>query len=481
MAHFSGMHHLARTFVPLSARHLLQRAQKRVLILGGGPTGLYCADRLRHHFEVTVIDSKEYFEFTPGVLRALADPAHHSRITFDYREVLEKNLGVEFVLGEASRLEASPVAGTGARSSVLVTTPPTPSSPSTSAGRRLRMHFDYCVVAVGVSNSLWKPRGPGEPVQPWVGTPSGAGGSGAGAPSPGAPPAAAPAGSVATAVELDSGERALEGRRRTLRMLHERLAVARGAIIVGAGLVGVELAGELAHFFPRLKVTLVDGAPCLLPQLAEGARDYAAAWLQRQGVKLKLGKPFVPEFVGEDEVVLWCVGTRPRSAGLFVDTSVLRSNGQVRVNRRMQVLRRAGIGRISAAASDSAGGAAVELEPLGQGRIYAVGDAAAVEGVATAQIIFHGEEMAAVAVANIEASEDIHSPLSVGNPRREAEAGQPLLCCTSLGPQDGMFSTQSELVATGALAAMQKQMIEATKVGALKGELLSTLLWMPVH
>jgi len=122
-----------------------------------------------------------------------------------------------------------------------------------------------------------------------------------------------------------------------------------------------------------------------------------------------------------------------------------------------------------------------ELEPLGRGKVFAVGDAAAIEGVPTAQMIFHGEEMAAVAVANIEAAEDVASPLAFGKGRREAEPGLPLLCCTSLGPQDGMFSSQSELIATGGLAAFQKQLIEDTKMRALQGELVSSLLWLPLH
>jgi len=175
------------------------------------------------------------------------------------------------------------------------------------------------------------------------------------------------------------------------------------------------------------------------------------------------------------------VGTRSRSAGIFADGSVLKANGQIRVNRRMQVLRQSGPRSQAGGAADNQQGAPLELEPLGQGRVFAVGDAAAVEGVPTAQIIFHGEEMAAIAVASIESAEDIFSPLSLGKGRREAEEGQPLLCCTSLGPQDGMFSTQSELVSTGILAAVQKQIIEDTKMSALRGDVLGTLLWMPAH
>lgn len=435
------MHHIARSLAPDAVKRLLPRVPKRVVILGGGPTGLFCADRLRHHFEVTVVDPKEYFEFTPGVLRALADPAHLTRITFNYREVLERTLGIEFVLGEASQVEVAPAGGVGpAAGSVAVSTPGGSSSS--------RLNFDYCIAAVGVSNQLWKPRISG--------------------------PANAPG-------EAEGDELTLDRRREHLRSLREQIAVAREVVIVGAGLVGVELAGELTHFFPRVKVTLVDGAPTVLPQLAEGAREYAQAWLKQNGVKLKLGTPFKADALREGALVLSCVGTRSRSAGLFADGSVLKSNGQIRVNRRMQVLQQSGPRRPAGGAADARPGAPVELEPLGQGRVFAIGDAAAVEGVPTAQIIFHGEEMAAIAVASIESAEDIFSPLSLGKGRREAEEGQPLLCCTSLGPQDGMFSTQSELVSTGMLAAVQKQIIEDTKMSALRGDLLGTLLWMPAH
>lgn len=443
------MHHFARSLVPGAARHLLPRTSRRVLIIGGGPTGLLCADRLRHHFEVTVVDSKEYFEFTPGILRALVEPAHLSRITFNYREVLEGLLGVEYVLGEATSIETATHASRGLGSVTIA--PGLQTTPN-------RLFFDYCIVAVGVSNSMWKPRTHSHlEVQQR-------------APAPG------PSGINAAADDFN--EMTLEGRRANLRAMREKIAAARAVHVVGAGLVGVELAAEIAHFFPGQKVALVDGAPSALPQLAENSRDYVHKWMQKQGVKMHLGAPFAPESVHEDDLVLWCVGTRPRAGKLFGDAPVLRRNGQIRVNRRMQVMRP--LGAAGSLAKETPG-APLEMEPFGTGRVFAVGDAASIEGIPTAQMIFHGEEMAAVAVANIEASEDITSPFALGKGRREAEPGLPLLCCTSLGPQDGMFSTQSELVATGALAAMQKQMIEETKMGALRGELLSSMLWMPIH
>lgn len=471
------MHHVARSLVPGPLRHLLPKTLKRVVVVGGGPTGLFCADRLRHHFEVTVVDGKEFFEFTPSILRAVVDPAHHSRITFGYRDVLERELGVEFVLGEASLIDSNPTVGGDASirhgGAVHVVSP---------GGGPNRLHFDYCVVAVGASNGFWKPRLSREPPPPGLAALAGREDQ-------------VPTERLKAAVGREpQPERGLDARRYALQAMRERIAASSGVVVVGAGLVGVELAAEIAHFFPGLKVALVDGAPDVLPQLGEGAREYARSWLLQRNVSLRVGRPFRPESVKGDQVVLTCCGSRPRSADLFADPSVLRRRGQIRVNRFMQVLSRpSGLTSLGSLASPSGElgsaadplgegqGRSGEYVALGGGRIFAVGDAAAVDGVPTAQMIFHGEEMAAVAVANIEAAEDIASPLSFAQSRREMEPNQPFLCCTSLGPHDGMFSTQSELLATGTLAAIQKQMIETTKMSALKGEITGSMMWYPIH
>eukprot|EP00406_Dinophysis_acuminata_P056190 CAMPEP_0179306330 /NCGR_PEP_ID=MMETSP0797-20121207/50075_1 /TAXON_ID=47934 /ORGANISM="Dinophysis acuminata, Strain DAEP01" /LENGTH=52 /DNA_ID=CAMNT_0021015989 /DNA_START=75 /DNA_END=229 /DNA_ORIENTATION=+ len=46
----------------------------RALVIGGQFSGIFTATDLKHNFRVTVVDAKEYFEYTPGVLRAYVKP-----------------------------------------------------------------------------------------------------------------------------------------------------------------------------------------------------------------------------------------------------------------------------------------------------------------------------------------------------------------------------------------------------------------------
>lgn len=54
--------------------------KKRLVIIGGGFVGSNLARSLENQFEITFIDSKDYFEFTPGILRTIVDPEHISKI-----------------------------------------------------------------------------------------------------------------------------------------------------------------------------------------------------------------------------------------------------------------------------------------------------------------------------------------------------------------------------------------------------------------
>jgi apoptosis-inducing factor 2 len=76
------------------------------------------------------------------------------------------------------------------------------------------------------------------------------------------------------------------------RATHEALASSGRVLIVGAGAVGLELAGEIAAVWPEKRITIVDLANAILPG---GYRAELRAELRRQlgklGIELVLGSP----------------------------------------------------------------------------------------------------------------------------------------------------------------------------------------------
>ena len=52
-----------------------------------------------------MVDAKEVFEYTPGILRAYVKPAHFGALAFTLQNVLEHRMGVKFIWGEVNPVE----------------------------------------------------------------------------------------------------------------------------------------------------------------------------------------------------------------------------------------------------------------------------------------------------------------------------------------------------------------------------------------
>merc|ERR1712187_811362 len=84
-------------------------------------------------------------------------------------------------------------------------------------------------------------------------------------------------------------ERYLEGRRR--HILEEYAAIGElnkksaSILVVGAGFIGVEWITELQHFFPNLKLTIIDALPQCLGPLPARAAAYCSRYMQKKGIK----------------------------------------------------------------------------------------------------------------------------------------------------------------------------------------------------
>ncbi|MDT0165488.1 FAD-dependent oxidoreductase [Actinotalea sp. AC32] len=154
-------------------------------------------------------------------------------------------------------------------------------------------------------------------------------------------------------------ENATDVARAHLARMREELVRCEDVLLVGAGPVGVELAGELTAAFGDLRVTLVEReddilpAPDLLPELRASVR----AQLEARGVRIVTGAPlgYLPPFdVGRygpftvlttagDRVdaQMWfrCHGARPLTDYLDDDLSALRrDDGSVRVTRHLSLV-----------------------------------------------------------------------------------------------------------------------------------------------
>jgi NADH dehydrogenase FAD-containing subunit len=224
-------------------------SQRRVFVVGGSFAGLCIGRDLKKDFLVTIVDAKEFFEYTPGVLRAYVKPKHLDALTFTLYPVIEYQMGCKFIWGEVMEMKADKTA--------------TIKPMFTNATEVI--DFDYCIIAAGCNfgpfhkhgESLWFPtiHAKAIPESDWS----------------------------------DIDERFLEGRRRHILREYGNIKALeqKGSqiLVVGAGFIGVEWVTELQHFFPKLGLTIIDFLPQCLGPLPANAAGYCNKYMKKHGIK----------------------------------------------------------------------------------------------------------------------------------------------------------------------------------------------------
>lgn len=418
--------------------------RKRLLVIGCGPAGLFVAKKLAKKkggdFSVVIVEPKDYYEFTPGILRGMCDPGHMDSLTFELEPVLCEDLGITFAQGIVTGLDSRRATVRRVPGGVLHRAQADENRDdfvieSSDDPSQLYVDFDFCVVAAGsqyATSTLWK---------------------------------------VQTNLQDESttttSPYTLEGRMDELSKEHARLKQLNdqrsGCVsIMGAGLVGVELAAEIRHHFPNISnVKLFDPMPTVLPPLADSAQKCATKWLENHNVELVLGDRFNQETVAAAEqgsdVVYRCVGVQTRSS--FLPSEVLDNRGQVRVNKAMQIVRD-------------------EPTLLGAGRIFAIGDCVTVEGATTPYVkdIYPAEAMAGVVVENIRRALIVQCIQTRPGVLKEIKPLMVMNLC-SLGPNDCIFTLNRWVIARGRLASFVKWVIEYTKMSDSRNEILGRIIW----
>jgi NADH dehydrogenase FAD-containing subunit len=206
-----------------------------------------------------------------------------------------------------------------------------------------------------------------------------------------------------------------DGRER-LRQAHEELTKADRVLLVGAGPVGLEFAGEIKAVWPEKKVILVDRAADLMPGFPEEFRAELGGQLGRLGVEVRLGVDVrlgaamgdLPEpgrYAPFAEADIWfpCYGGAPASDYLAGDLAAARrADGLVEVTP--------------------------ELRVRGTGNVFAVGDLTALPELKMARLAgMHAE----VVAANLRTLIGGGAELSTYEP-------QPAAIVLPLGPRGGV-------------------------------------------
>lgn len=349
---------LVYTIPPLENR-------RRVVIVGGGFSGTFCAQHLEDYFHVTILDNKDYFEFTPSVLRTIVEPQHLRRLQVLHTHYLRTSTVVH---KEALRIEPN---------HVVVDDKNIP--------------FDYLVINSG---STYQP-------------------------------------------PFKESRLIGSARGNTLRESYTSIRKAKKILVIGGGLVGVELAAEIISHFPKKEVTLVHSQSTVISRFPKKAVKYVEQYLKSHGVNVLCservvghrGNVFVTDQNKELDIDLafLCTGIQPNSVFLKENyADCITPLGYVKTNDYLQMQ-----GDI--------------VHP----NIFVSGDVADVREEKLAQT---AEKMAAVVVNNILCMERGKKPIEYKSP-----LSRPVLI--SLGKFHGVF-VWGNFALTGPLPALLKEAVE---------------------
>merc|ERR1712070_906635 len=380
--------------------------------------------------------------------------------------------GVKFIWGEVLKLD-----GENLTTDVLPIY-------SQQAGRSIdKISFDYCIICSGCNFNPFSPIGESL----WF-----------------------PTVHEANRAQSEWGhidERFHEGRRRHILEEYHKIAglAAKNStiMIAGAGFIGVEWATELEYYFPSLKVTIIDFLPRCLGPLPDGAADYCSEYMSAVGIKEFYGlkyEPKNPDFwkavelppEGADHTYV-CMGVK--ASNYFMPKEVLSDKGPggggwIHFNRYMQVTMKP--------KKDANGKEELEGAVWGSGTVFAVGDCnygcigSPAEWLMppVPKISYPGEEQALHACNNVEIldKKKRHPMMASGKMLPTWWPWGAGMFATSLGPHDACFVVAaSENKHSGWMvnwwlpAAIQKEIIETTKVNECKNGIIGICIWHFVH
>lgn len=450
------------------------KQRPKVVVVGGSFAGLATMRYLRQIADVTLIEPRDFFEYSPGILHVLSGSRAFSNLVLRIGEVSKDS---RVVRGRLCGL--SPVTN-----KVFV-------NKIANDDEIIEINYDALVLCTGSTYTY--------------------------------------------PIKTSSTSLSFEERKNDIHAYLSNLKMARSVIILGGGLVGVELAAEIAVRLPTcLELTLVSRGPILatLPSLAG---RYAGKWLERHGVKQILGNSVVqwgsqskedgksscklsngdvlhadliidcmnmnvPTTAGQElpnthiqPLIVSQTKNGPDHSNTIVNDKSAVSNepiwpfdnkGKIVVDRHMRVravAENAGVfaaGDVTRIDPDSCTCSACQFLRGSSGNSY-------IEGLRTAHI---AEAQAELCARNVITYLTTTRPSELrlqSYPRDLFHSNrQPVVACVSLGPRDAILIFNNIVLGGflfGGLAAVAKWIIERSKVAEIQNRYWGQAFWALGH
>ncbi|WP_455279663.1 NAD(P)/FAD-dependent oxidoreductase, partial [[Eubacterium] cellulosolvens] len=130
--------------------------------------------------------------------------------------------------------------------------------------------------------------------------------------------------------------------------INQKIANAKKVLIIGGGLIGTEIAGELVTKMKDKRVTIVHSKDRLIERNPAKASFYAQKFLEKKGVKIIFNEKIVKHegriFISnkgskiEADISIWCAGIKwsPNYLNDF-DPQIFTNKGALKVNEHLQL------------------------------------------------------------------------------------------------------------------------------------------------
>ncbi len=129
-------------------------------------------------------------------------------------------------------------------------------------------------------------------------------------------------------------------RAKNLRSYYDKLCKSKRVLIIGGGLVGIELAGEILSKYEDKKIILVHSKDRLMERNPEKASRYAKRYLEKRGVEIIYNEKVIK---GKDKIFSTDRGRKIKSdlaflcTGIIPNFELMKKNFSSKLNERNQV------------------------------------------------------------------------------------------------------------------------------------------------